>query len=287
MHAPGLHGFDRSPNRVAAHACSEVLIDGDDHVRIPEQHLLDGDDGEAATPLARDVASAEIFDGLDVDRAAEAGLKPAWATCVVDARPARLRYSRNALADGRHGFAGIAGEFLRLGPPVRQFAELAIALRDRIEAPIEQRIGNAGLLLHARGQRNKGRIGRAGIQDQVGFEREYHFEIGSVAAAGDAPDLRARANLRQHVFALLWSVGARPPEQQVRSQRVQQDRGWRAGREHARDLVGDRNRASARVVDGCSPQDRGRSQRCGQPRKSGAAIEQHRRCSSRSRPSRR
>ena len=41
------------------------------------QHLLDRDDRESALALAGDIARAQIFDGLDIYRAAEPGFQPA------------------------------------------------------------------------------------------------------------------------------------------------------------------------------------------------------------------
>ena len=41
------------------------------------------------------------------------------------------------------------------------------------------------------GKRDEGRIGRADVEDEIGLERQHDFEIGGVAAPGDAADLRA------------------------------------------------------------------------------------------------
>ncbi len=58
-------------------ACSrEILIGGDDDVRVPQHHLLDRDIGQPAFALAGDVARQKL-DGLDIDRAAKPGGEPA------------------------------------------------------------------------------------------------------------------------------------------------------------------------------------------------------------------
>ena len=133
---------------------------------------------------------------------------------------------------------------------MHQLAELAIGRRDRIEPAIQQRVGNAGLLLHARRERHEGRRGRADVEDQVGLERQHDFEIGGVAAAGDAADLGPGADIRQHVDAFFRPVGARPAEQQIGRQRIEQDRGRRPCGKHASDLLRHRHGAARRVGDG-------------------------------------
>jgi hypothetical protein len=156
---------------------------------------------------------------------------------------------------------------------MREFAKLAIGCNHGIEATIEQRVGNAGLLLHAGRQRDEGRAGRAHIQDQVRFEREHDLEIGGVAAPGDRPNLRPAADVRQQEFAFLGTVGARPAEQESGRQRIEQDRGRRARRKHTRDALRDRNGTAGSVGDGRRTRYSRRGERGGQASNYGAAGE--------------
>src|SRR5215813_12763568 len=140
MHAARAYGGDRRPGAVVVDVGSEVEIDGDDDVRVPEQDLLDRNVGKSAAGGARDVLSEE-FDRLDVDRAAETGLEPAWSARIVDARPALARKRSDAAGDGLDRIFGIAREgFCRLGP-ADQRANRAIRRCGAVEAAIEQRIG--------------------------------------------------------------------------------------------------------------------------------------------------
>ena len=91
MHPARTDRGDRRPDRIVAHVRREIAVDGDDHIGIPQQHLLDRDVGEPALAFGRDVLRAEEFDGLDIDRAAEPGLEPARPARVIDARPPALR----------------------------------------------------------------------------------------------------------------------------------------------------------------------------------------------------
>ena len=179
------------------------------------------------------------------------GDQPARAARVVDARPRGRRDRRGAVGNRLERIVRVTRELFGLVLASNQLAELAVGLRDRVEAAVEQRVGNAGLLLHPLGQRDEGAAGRADIEDEIGLERDHAFQIGGVAAARDAPDLRARADFRQHVHALFRPVGAGPAEQQLGRKRIKQDRGRRAGREHARNFFRHRQRAAARVCDCC------------------------------------
>ena len=56
MHAAIADRRDRRPGRIAADVRGEILVDCDDDVRIPEQHLFDRDIGETTARAAGDVA---------------------------------------------------------------------------------------------------------------------------------------------------------------------------------------------------------------------------------------
>ena len=179
------------------------------------------------------------------------GDQPARATRVIDARTRGRRDRSRAVGNHLERVIRVTRELFGLASASNQLAELAVGLRDCIEAAVEQRVRNAGLLLHTLGQRDEGAAGRADIEDQIGLERDHAFQIGGVAAARDTPDLGARADLRQHIHALFRPVGARPAKQQLGRERIKQDRGRRAGREHARDFFRYRQRAAGRVGDRC------------------------------------
>ena len=85
---------------------------------------------------------------------------------------------------------GIARERPPLLASPDQVTERAIAERDAVEAAVEQGVGDSGLLLHAVGERDIGRIDAADVGDEIGLERENDLEIGGVAAPGDAAHFR-------------------------------------------------------------------------------------------------
>ena len=88
---PSPHRRQPTPERIAAHGRREVAVDRDDDLGIPGQHLLQRHRRQTAAPLAGDVAGADEFDALGVDRAREPGLEAARPARVVDPRPRALR----------------------------------------------------------------------------------------------------------------------------------------------------------------------------------------------------
>jgi len=171
------------------------------------------------------------------------------ATRVIDPRTRGGRDRRCAVGNRLERVIRVTCELFGLVLASNQLAELAIGLRGRIEAAVEQRVRNAGLLLHALRQRDEGAAGRADIEDQIRFERDHAFEVGCVAATRDAPDLRARTDICQHVHAFFGAVGARPAEQQIGRECIEEDRSRWAGRKHARDFFRHRQRAAGCVGD--------------------------------------
>src|SRR5262249_55478348 len=151
----------------ALYARGKILIDGHDDFGIPKQHLLDGHDRQPTLTISRHVARAEKLDCLHIDRTAEPGLEPARPARVIHTRPPLRRYLLDAAFDRRHRFVGVAGERLGFRLAMDEFAELAVARHDRFEAAVEQRVGNAGLLLHSRGERDEGRTSRTDIENEI------------------------------------------------------------------------------------------------------------------------
>ena len=230
----------------------------------------------ASPPRVRagDVLRQQL-DRLDVDRAAEPGLQPARAARVVDARATLERNCADPLRDRLHHLFGGAREVLALLGPSDQRTERAIAQRDAVEAAVEQRIGNAGLLLHAFGERDIGRARAADVEDEVGLERQHDLEIGGVAAPGDASHLRPAADVGQQELALLRPVGARPAEQQLGRQRVEKDRRRRPRRKHALDPRRHRHRAAGAVGHDSGARPAWSEQRGGESRDQRATIDAH------------
>src|SRR6516162_9873222 len=246
MHPVRAHGGNRRPGRIARNIRREILVDGDDHIGIPQQHLLDRDVGEPAARAACDVLRDEL-DRLHIDRAAEPGLEPARPAGVVDARPSVGRDRAHTLRDGFHRVFGVARKALALLAPPDQCAERAVAQRNALETAVEQCVGNARLLLHAVGERDVGRIHAADIEDEIGFEREHDFEIGGIAAPGDAAHFGPVADIGQEEFALLRPVGAWPADEQFGRERVEKDRGRWSRRKDALDTRRHRHGAAGAV----------------------------------------
>ena len=112
----------------------------------------------------------------------------------------------------RDRLLGIAGEHLGLLAAADQLAEQAVGCRRGLEAAVEQRIGNAGLLLHPVGERHVGVGHVADVEDEIRLEREHGLDIGGVAAAGDPADLRAVADIGQQELPFLapgWGASSR------------------------------------------------------------------------------
>ena len=194
----------------------------------------------------------------------EPGLQAARPAGVVYFRPLFGRDARNPSLDRGHRIFGVLPQALGALASVYQRAERSIGRHDRVEPAIEQSVWNPGLLLHPRCERDEGRRGRTGIEDQVGFERQYDLKVGRVAATSDAPDLRPCADVGQQVLALFRPIRARPTDQQVGSKSIQQDGGWRACGKYALDVLRDRDCATCRIVHGDGPRRTWRQSRSSQ-----------------------
>ena len=62
--------------------------------------------------------------------------------------------------------------------------------RRRLEAAVDQDVGDLGLLLHVVGERDVGVAHGAEVEDQVGLGLEHHLEVGGAAAAGETAERR-------------------------------------------------------------------------------------------------
>src|SRR5262245_14832409 len=274
MYAPRAHSGDRRPGRIPEHRRGEILVDGDDDVRIPKKHLLEGDVCKAATRATGDVLREEL-DRLHVDRAAEAGLEPARPARVIDARTALRRDGADAPRDGLDRVFGVARKRLTLLATADQVTERAIGERNAVEAAVEQRVGDAGLLLHAVGERDIGRIDAADVENEIGLEREYDLEIGGVAAPGDATHFRPAADVGQEEFALLRPIGARPAEETLGGERIEKARRRWSRRKNALDPRRYRDAAAGAVGDRGRARTPRREHRGCELNEQRAAIEDH------------
>ncbi len=272
MDAAGLHGPHTGPGGIAAHAFREGEVDGDDHLRVPGEDLFERHLRQPAARLVGDVAGAEESERLDIDRAAEPRLEATRSAGVINRGSLLGSDPGDAAADRRHGRLAPGCERLGAFAAARQAAEDAIALGDRAETAIEQRIGDAGLALHPLGEFDIGAPRGARIDDQIGLELEHGFEIGAVAAPGDAADLGPVADARQQEFALLGPVGAGPAQQQIGRERVELDRGGRPGGKDARDGGGDGDVAARAVAHARRLRQAGARREGGEAGQEGAAV---------------
>jgi hypothetical protein len=95
------------------------------------------------------------------------------------------------------GRPSLAQDFLR--PPREPLGALVDA-KDRpqhsqrasrvVEPPVDQKVGNAGLVLHPVRKRNVGLVDRAKVHDHVGLGGHHRFQIGRIAPTGEPADLR-------------------------------------------------------------------------------------------------
>ena len=127
-------------------------------------------------------------------------------------------------------------------------AELLELLHRGVEVPVEEDVRDAGLLLHAVGERGEGRVGRAHVDDEIGLGLQHHLDVGRVAAPGEPPELGQVRVLLRNPRRFVGAEGARPADQLVGGEREHEHRRRRPGGEDALDLVGDLDLA-ARVVD--------------------------------------
>lgn len=174
--------------------------------------------------------------------------------------------------DGLHRVLGIARQrFCRLAPADQRASDV-IGRRGGIKAAVEQRVGNAGLLLHAIGERHIGRGQTADVEDEVRLECEHGFEIGSVAAAGDAAHLRPTTDIRKQELALRAGIGLRPAKQQFGRERIEHDRRRRASGKDPFDVRRRCDRAAGAVSHSHGARRARQQQRGRDPGHNGAAI---------------
>ena len=122
--------------------------------------------------------------------------------------------------------------------------------RGRLEAAVDQHVGDLGLLLHVVGERDVGVAHGAEVEDQVGLRLEHHLEIGGAAVTRQPAQRRQVAILRGDVGPLFRRRRIGPARHLLRRQHVDEDRGRRPSGEHALDLVGHLDLAPGRVGDG-------------------------------------
>ena len=132
-----------------------------------------------------------------------------------------------------------------------QLAESPIGRAGLIEMSVEQRVGNAALLLDAGGERREAPLDIADIEDEIGLERDDGVEIGGIAAAGDPRQLRPRGDFGQQKLARFGSERLQPTHEQIGGERVERHRRRRAGGIDAGDMIRRSDGPAGRVGDGC------------------------------------
>ena len=198
VHALPAHRRHDLPDRHLPDVAHEVRVVGHDDGRIPQHHLLEADLHQAARLAARDVARAEELDHLDVDRPAQAGDEPLRAAGVVHRRALVGRHRGDPRLERVHLRAPVGRELAALRLVAQHLGELLDLLRRRLQAPVEQDVGDARLLLHAVGEGGERAGGRAHVDDEVGLRLQHDLDVGGAAAAGEAPQLGKLRVLRRH-----------------------------------------------------------------------------------------
>src|SRR6185295_1195165 len=151
----------------ASYVRGKVTIDGDNHLRIPDKYLLDLDRVEPTPAFCRNVACTEILDRLNIDRAAEPRLQPTRSARVIDARSFVFRDPIDSCLDGSERLFRVSRK--RFWIVMRQRAQKTKGGYCCFKSAVEQRIGDSGLLLHARRERGMRRCDRSHIDDEIGF----------------------------------------------------------------------------------------------------------------------
>ena len=200
-----------------------------------------------AVQFRRNVVRADELDRFGNHRTAEAGLQAALVAGVVDARLRAARHGGAALLDGRHRAFGIAREFFRRLGAADELAQRAVGRHDLLEAAVEQRVGNAGLLLRGFGKRLEACVHRAGVDDEIGLERIDRLEVDSAAAAGEPRHLRPGRDFREQELAFRGAERLEPTDQEIGRERIEQHRRRRTGRIDTRHAVGRGDGPAGRV----------------------------------------
>ena len=153
----------------------------------------------------------------------------------------------------------IVSEIEAVGFASDQLAELLVGRRQRQDSAVEQRIGDAGLLLDCLRQCSVARRRRADVEYEIGLERDNVLKVGEVAAPGESADLRPRANRGQQERACFRPVAVWPAQQQIRRQRIKQNCGGRPSGKDALDACRRRYGPASIVGDRCARTTRGAS----------------------------
>ncbi len=119
MHPPGAHRGDLRPDRIGADAPCEIAVDGDDDIGIPEQHLLDGNDGEAALAVGRITGR-----GNTANLETVLALKPDLILDVGSTNPTFVSLATRVQEQTGIPYALLDGRFEATAPTYRKLGEL-------------------------------------------------------------------------------------------------------------------------------------------------------------------
>jgi hypothetical protein len=172
-----------------------------------------------------------------------------FASREIDAVARRRRQIHQALVHQFLGLLDVAGDQVGALFHSERRSEHAHRVGGAAQPTVEQQIWHGGLVLHASGQRRKGRGHGAEVENDVGLRLQHHLDIGSVAAPGQPAELGQVAHRRQQELALIGTGSDGPSDHLFRRQHVKHHRGRRAGRHHALDMVGNRDDAAGRIFD--------------------------------------
>ncbi len=197
----------------------------------------------------RDVDPAGALDALGVDRAAEPGLEPVGSARKVDARALVLGHGTQRGVEGGEGRLGIGGQRLAALGHAERLADQAERVGRRLEAAVDEDVGDARLRLHAVREIGIGVAHRAEIEDEVGLQRQHALEVRLAAPPGQPAGLGQVAVRYGDIGPLLGPQRARPAEQALGLQRIDQDRGGQARGEDTFDPLGDLDHAPGRIGD--------------------------------------
>ena len=177
----------------------------------------------------------------------KSGLEPVGPAGQVDAIARRdVLESR---VDELFGLLHIAGDQLGALRHAEHRADLADRAGGVLEAPVEQEVGHAGLLLDALRKGNESRVHGAEIQDDVRLGLDHHLHVGGIAAPGKAAKLGQIAHRRQQKRLLVGPRRGGPADHLFGRQHIKNHRGRRAGRHDPLDPVRNLDLAAGRVLD--------------------------------------
>src|SRR4029434_1032202 len=175
--------FDAFPDIFGTRGSEKIRIDGYDNFGVPGQQLFRRhcDDSAGTHAFSSDIACADSFEALHVNRAFETGLESARPSSIVNEGALLGRYLSQALINLGQEPLGVTRQLFGSLTDAQRFSCRDIRAWNLGEATVEQQIRNTGLLLHAVGERYIGRVDHTIVDDHIGTGRQHDLNIGRVA----------------------------------------------------------------------------------------------------------